>query len=91
MTVLSLDQNTLRRELRELTPEEREWFRLMATATASALSEGRTSTVTSNVPEILDCCRQLARHLNASIELVERGELTDVIIRPPPRAKLYRV
>ena len=87
MTVPSLDQFALRRELRALTPDEADWFRLMAAAAAAALREGRASTVASNVPEILDCCKRLAAHLGASIELIERGELVDVIIRPPPRGK----
>jgi hypothetical protein len=82
MTALSLDHFALRRELRELTPEHREWFHTMATATVKAFSEGRASIVTSNVPEVQDCCRRLAAHLGASIETVERGELTDLIFRP---------
>jgi hypothetical protein len=41
-----------RRELRELNGFDRDWFRLMATATATTLSEGRASVVTTNVPEI---------------------------------------
>jgi hypothetical protein len=59
----------------------------MAMATASALSEGRASTVTTNNLEIFDCCRRLASHLNASIEMIERADgLTDLIFRPPPRS-----
>jgi hypothetical protein len=60
MTVLSLDQFALRRELRGLDGFDRRWFQLMAAATATALSEGRASTITTNAPEILDCCRHLA-------------------------------
>jgi hypothetical protein len=66
---LSLDQFKLRRELRELDPMEQDWFRLMATATAAALREGRASTITSNIPAILTCCRRLAAHLGARIEM----------------------
>jgi hypothetical protein len=48
MTVLSLDQFALRRELRALDGFDRRWFQLMAAATATALSEGRASTITTN-------------------------------------------
>jgi hypothetical protein len=82
MTALSLDHFALRRELRELTPEHREWFHTMATVTVKALSEGRETTITSNIPEVQDCCRRLAAHLSASVEIIERGELTDLIFRP---------
>jgi hypothetical protein len=84
MTTLSLD-HALRRELRDLDPFDREWFELMATATAKALSEGRASTITSNIPEVFDCCRRLAAHLGASIERIDRTDgRTDLIVRPPP-------
>jgi hypothetical protein len=74
-----------RRELRELTPEHREWFHTMATATVKALSEGRAATITTNVPAILDVSRRLGSHLRASIEVVERDELIDIILRPGRR------
>jgi hypothetical protein len=75
---LSLDQFGLRRELRGLAAFDREWFQQMATATA--LSEGRASTITSNIPEILDCARRLAAHLGAVAEVIERGDVVDIII-----------
>jgi hypothetical protein len=57
-----------------------------AMATASALSEGRASTVTTNNVEIFDCCRRFAQHLRASVEIVERADgLTDLIFRPKRR------
>jgi hypothetical protein len=43
----SLDQS-FRHESRELDPFDRAWFAQMATATALALREGRTSVVSSN-------------------------------------------
>jgi hypothetical protein len=58
-----------------------------AMVTASALSEGRTSTVTTNNVEIFDCLKRLAQHLRASAEIVERDGLTDIILRPPSRRK----
>jgi hypothetical protein len=49
---------------------------------AAALSEGHTSTITTNVSEVLGCCRRLAAHPGASVEIVERDDgLTDVIVR----------
>jgi hypothetical protein len=50
---------------------------LAATATAKALAEGRTSTVTSNIPEVLDCARRLAAHLGAVAEVTERGDMVE--------------
>jgi hypothetical protein len=76
-----LDQS-FRHELRELDAFDQDCFALMATATASALSEGRTSVVSSNRAAIICSCRRLAMRLGARIELVERGELTDVIFSP---------
>jgi hypothetical protein len=89
MTVPSLDQFAWRRELRELDDDRRDFLRLMATATVRALSEGRASTITTNVPEVLDCCRQLARHFSASatVEEVERDGLIDLIFRPGRKAR----
>jgi hypothetical protein len=89
MTAL-LDQFVaLRRELRDLQPMERDWFRLTVTATATALRERRTSTIATNIPPILDCCKRLAAHLGASIEIIERDDgLTDLIFRPPSRRRL---
>ena len=73
----SYHDHALRRELRELDPFDRDWFRLTATATAKALAEGRGSTISTNAPEILDCCRSVARHLSAAatVEEVERDGL----------------
>ena len=83
MTVPLLDQNTLRRELRELNDDERQWFEIVARATAAALSEGRSATLSSNTGEVVDACRQLGRCLGAAIETIERLDgLTDVILRP---------
>jgi hypothetical protein len=93
MTVPSLDQFKLRRELRELDDDHRDWFRLWAMATASALSEGLASTITTNAPEILDCCRHLAAHFSASatVEEVERNGLIDLIFRPRRKARPARM
>ena len=88
MTVLSLDQSAWRRALRELDDDHRHWFQLVATTTAEALSEGRSCIVTTNNLEIFDCCRRLAQHLGASVEIVERADgLTDLIFSPPSRRK----
>jgi hypothetical protein len=81
---LSLDQ---RRELRGLDLFEREWFQLVAAATATALSEGRTSTISTSAPEILDCYRRLALHFSASVEIVERDGLIDVHLSPAPSCR----
>jgi hypothetical protein len=59
-----------------------DWFRLMATATVTALREGRTSVVSSNRAAIICSCRRLGMRLGARIELVERGDLVDVIFSP---------
>ena len=59
------------------------WFQLVAAATATALSEGRASTITTNIPEVLDCCRHLASHFRASatVEEVECDGLIDFNFR----------
>jgi hypothetical protein len=72
----------LRRELRELDDDHREFFHLMAKATAKALREGRASTITTNVSEILDFAGRLAAHLGATVQIAERDDVTDVILRP---------
>jgi hypothetical protein len=79
----------LRRELRELDPFDRDWFRLTATVTARALAEGRGSTIATYAPEILDACRSLARHFSASatVEEVERDDVVDVIFSPRRKAR----
>jgi hypothetical protein len=83
MTVLSLDQSALRRELRALDAFDRQWFELMATATATALSEGRTSVVSSNRSAIICSCRRLAMRLGARIQIIERDDgVTDLIFSP---------
>jgi hypothetical protein len=87
-SALSLDQALLRRELRELDAFDADWFKLTATATVAALREGRTCTVSTNVPEILDCCRRLAVALGATVEMIEGYDgVTDVVFRPPSRRK----
>jgi hypothetical protein len=83
-----LKAGRIRRASASADQGEREWFQLMATATAAALREGRGSVVSSNVPEILDCCKRLAAHLGASTELIERGELIDVTFKARPAAKV---
>jgi hypothetical protein len=87
MTVPSLDQSALQRELRELDDDRRDWFRLVATATAEALADGRSCVVTTNNAKIFDCLKRLAQHLGVSAEIVERDGLTDLIFRPLPRRK----
>jgi phytoene/squalene synthetase len=77
----------LRRELRELDPFDRDRFRIMAAATAKDLSEGRASTATSNVPEVLDCCRRLASHLGAVAEVIGRRAMVDIIISKERKTK----
>ena len=49
---LNYHDHALRRELRELDPFSRDWFRLTAMATVKALAEGRGSTISTNAPEI---------------------------------------
>jgi hypothetical protein len=87
MTVLSLDQQfALRRELRELNDGEREWFEVVAGATAAALAEGRPVTLSSNTGVVVDACKQLGRCLGAAIETIERLDgMTDIILRPRRR------
>jgi hypothetical protein len=61
----------------------------LAAATATVFSEGRASTIASNVPAIVDLLRRLAAHLGATIEIVERGELTDVVFHPRRRFRIF--
>ncbi len=75
---LEEDVNTWVAELARLDDDD-----VLMTFSASDIMAGRRFSLTTRSREIISRHRSLAEHMGASVEEIDRGEATELVIGPP--------